>query len=132
MKSIFSTPLWVTKLTNLEAMNDLVDISYKTRDVEAAQEKPKIVRSNSGQSWHSDLNFAGSFSSLGIAKEVTSCFNKCSQEYGFDIKEAQITYWSIITTKYGYNRRHNHAGSLLSAVLYLRVPEKSAAAERAV
>tara|TARA_B100001250_G_C19368380_1_gene600775 strand:- start:38 stop:631 length:594 start_codon:yes stop_codon:yes gene_type:complete len=125
MKTIFSTPLWVTKLSDLDAMNDLVDSSYKTRNLEDSQGKQQVVRSNSGKSWHSELNFCGSFSSIGVAKEVTTCFNRCSKEYGYDIKEAKITYWTIITSKYGYNRRHNHAGSLLSAVLYLRVPKKS-------
>ena len=123
MQSIFETPLWTTKISNPEGINELVDKSYQIKNSEDSSKS--LIKSNAGNSWHSETNFLGSIANLVLAKDVIPIFNKCASQYGYNIKEANISYWTIITSKYGYNRRHNHPGSLLSAVLYLRVPEKS-------
>ena len=123
MQSIFETYLWTTKISNTEGINELVDKSYEIRNSEDSSKC--LTKSNAGNSWHSELNFLGSIAKLVLSRDVITIFNQCASQYGYKIKEANIAYWTIITSKYGYNRRHNHPGSLLSAVLYLRVPEKS-------
>ena len=117
----WGTPIWDFAIDNDAGIDQFVDGSYKARE-EGQSEKA----SNAGNSWHSKVNFLGNFQSLLLAKDVMDRFQFCAGDYGYKLAGAtKFSYWTIITAKYGYNKRHNHGGSLLSAVLYLRVPEKS-------
>ena len=117
MKSIFETPIWTSTISNPEGISQLVDKSYEIKNSEDSSKI--LIRSNAGNSWHSESNFLGSISELLLSEDVLPIFNQCASQYGYNIKEANIAYWTIITSKYGYNRRHNHPGSLLSAVVSL-------------
>ena len=122
MDTYWSTPIWQYDLTNLKAIEELINISYECKNKEKGN---GLILSNAGFSWHSPHNFAGPTSNLSITNEVMSCFKRSATDYGYVLKSASLSYWTIVTSKYGYNRRHNHPGSLLSGVLYLKVPEKS-------
>jgi len=120
-KEYWGTPIWDFLIENNDGFDQLVDASYKAKESGDSESK-----SNAGNSWHSKLNFMGNFQQLLLAKDVMDRYQLCAGEYGYKLVGAtRLSYWTIITGKYGYNRRHNHGGSLLSAVLYLRVPEKS-------
>jgi len=120
-KLYWGTPIWTFEVNNKDGIDQLVDASYKHRELDDSDNK-----SNAGNSWHSKSNFLGNPQKLLIAKEVMDIFQVSANDYGYKLVGAtKLAYWTIITSKYGYNKRHNHGGSLLSAVLYLRTPEKS-------
>ena len=120
MQLHWGTPIWQLNISNQEGMDHLISESYKSQEAGNGR-----MKSNAGNSWHSELNFAGLIQDLPIGADIFNAFSFCTKEYGYELKAAQLKYWTIITSKYGYNRRHNHPGSLLSGVLYMRVPEKS-------
>lgn len=76
--------------------------------------------SASGNAIHSGINCFGPFKDLPIAKLLLPLFGQCLTEYGYQLKNISVSYWGIVSRKYGYNRRHAHPDALLSGVLYLQ------------
>ena len=70
------------------------------------------------------MGFAGNFSSLPGAKNIGIAITEICQQQGLSLDKCRIGYWSIVTTKFGYNRRHHHGDSVLSAVLYIDTPDE--------
>ena len=48
-------------------------------------------------------------------------------KYKIDVSNKQIKcrYWINVNYKYSYNRLHDHAGSILSGIYYIKVPSNS-------
>jgi uncharacterized protein (TIGR02466 family) len=120
---IFGTPLWVLDAgLNAEELELLSD--YATQ----CEEKMNGIRkSNNEFAYHSQNNFIGNFVNLPGAKKIGAIFSKCLLDYAYNVKSVNIVYWTIISRKYAFNSRHNHGDSLLSAALYIKVPNKSGA-----
>ncbi len=121
MAVFWGTPIWDLLIKDQASIDSFLELAYKAKAIGKENN-----RSNAGNAWHSETNFAGPTQKLPIAKEVMDNFKACAWDYGYKLAgPAKLSYWTIISTKYGYNKRHNHPGSLLSAVVYLQVPEKS-------
>ena len=56
-----------------------------------------------------------------IEAEVTGVY----EDLGINKKPLLGNFWFNLNEKYNYNLSHNHPGSYISAVLYLKVPENS-------
>ena len=116
---LFVTPVWIFRSaitdTHLAALRELVK---KERS-----EFEGVVKSNSkGTSFHSRMGFAGAFKDLPGAREIGTAVMSVCEEQGMALDKCRIGYWSIITSTYGYNKRHHHGDAQLSAVLYIDTP----------
>ena len=124
---IFGTPLWLDmlELTKVELSALREKALQSEKDSSGAN---SARRSNKGESHHTEINFLGAFGpNLPGAAAIESAFRSAAIQYGYAVKEASFTYWSIVSRKYSYNSRHDHASALLSGVLYISVPEHSGA-----
>jgi uncharacterized protein (TIGR02466 family) len=88
---------------------------------------PTVERSNTG-GWQSppqfneyeNKNIAELFE-LKIKPKAASVINHMQYSKQFN----SLTYWYNVNTPYSYNMPHCHPRSILSGVLYLKVPENS-------
>ncbi|MDB2466825.1 2OG-Fe(II) oxygenase family protein [Planktomarina temperata] len=120
--TLYETPVWVGKvgLTN-EELKKLRDCA-----LEAERKGVETRRSNRGLSFHTELNFLGPFSSdFPGALKIAKAYQAAALDYGFKLREASFTYWSIVGNKYSYSARHEHGTAMLSGVLYVTTPEGS-------
>lgn len=116
---LFVTPVWIFRSTitdtQIAALRELV--------IKERSEFDGVVKSNSrGTSFHSRMGFAGAFSDLPGAREIGTAIMSVCKEQGMSLDKCRIGYWSIITSTYGYNKRHHHGDAQLSAVLYIDTP----------
>lgn len=116
---LFVTPVWIFRSTITDThLAALRELAIKERS-----EFEGVVKSNSkGTSFHSRMGFAGAFSDLPGAREIGAAVMSVCTEQGMALDKCRIGYWSIITSTYGYNRRHHHGDAQLSAVLYIDTP----------
>jgi len=116
---LFVTPVWIFRSTITDThLTALRELAIKERS-----EFEGVVKSNSkGTSFHSRMGFAGAFSDLPGAREIGAAVMSVCTEQGMALDKCRVGYWSIITSTYGYNKRHHHGDAQLSAVLYIDTP----------
>jgi uncharacterized protein (TIGR02466 family) len=88
---------------------------------------PSNFRSNAGgfQSLAVDINVPDNqYVSELFNDVITPILNEVAVSWGFPIAK-NLTYWYNVNRRYNYNHSHYHPHSLLSGVLYLKVPTNS-------
>ena len=123
---LFPTPVFHFKLENYQELN--TEVTNYILNLRKKDEKGQ-KKSNAG-GWHShnfDLN------NDNTAKKFAKIFEEFYKKviinemgWKYDSNKVKMeAMWSIINKKGSFNIQHNHPNSYLSAVYYVRHPEKS-------
>ena len=110
--SLFHTPLYIGEVT--EDLSDLVSKCQSERE-----KSPGKVMSNKG-GWQSN-----DFDGKEIESYVKDQLNEVAQNWGIRGLLSPSNCWYNINTSQNYNLQHDHPGSILSGVLYLKCPENT-------
>ena len=117
-KSItFATPIWTVNL-GLD-MNPIAEEILKIKAVE-----PSLQISNAAEGYHSPHMFAEDFGTRfpELSKEIMGAMSALANEAKLNVKFDVA--WAMVNKKFAYNVPHVHPCAALSAVLYLKAPEK--------
>lgn len=121
MKEIipFFTPFFEYEI-DLKDANRAADYLLKLKENNEQSEE----RSNEG-GWHSqDWGAWDSPEELHpVLRVIHNNMNEVYKRYNFGKQPQLSNCWGIINNKGDYNTQHNHGGTYMSGVVYLRVPE---------
>jgi uncharacterized protein (TIGR02466 family) len=117
---IFPIFLHQTVVDNyLHIRDNLIDYCY--------QEKKKfpegVKRSNKGNSWHSETHYMKSMNIVSTTLRSTIDTYFKTNVFQKKVSYNFINSWININSKGGANATHNHPGSMLSGVLWVKVPK---------
>ena len=94
------------------------------------KEEPEgIVRSNmkSLGSWHSPVDMKVRPEYAEFCRRVVDIADSIYKDVGYRANSFPVidNMWANISPRYGFNRQHNHPGSLWSGVYYVQAPKDS-------
>ncbi len=119
---LFVTSLAITKLNNYnreKVIENILDLEKNTKS---------SLKSNAG-GWQSQpynyTNYDNIFTQQLFDDNINPVLKQISYDWGFHIKTSGLSYWYNVNRKYNYNHQHYHPTSVLSGVLYLKVPSNS-------
>ena len=118
---LFQTSVAYGKILGFDKKNLITEI------LKLEKNSPSNFRSNAGgfQSLAVDINVPDNrYVSELFNDVITPILNEVAVSWGFPIAK-NLTYWYNVNRRYNYNHSHYHPHSLLSGVLYLKVPTNS-------
>jgi uncharacterized protein (TIGR02466 family) len=106
---------------NLADQSYLIPIIKKIQETDSGE-----VISNQG-GWQSSKYWGGQKEEFEpLCQEVFEYLKSVCQSYDFRLgSKYYLSYWINVNGKYDYNKTHDHPNSVLSAVLYIKVPKNS-------
>ena len=122
MHLFFSTPVWTFKIDNYkEANEELYNFILNLREKD-----PNGVRRSNFNGWHSkDFDLKSSAVNKFI-NLISPNINTVLSDMSWDKTKQTVklsNMWTIINEKDGFNERHHHGNSSISAAYYVRAPE---------
>ena len=124
LKLFFSTPIWVSTVTNYKKTNE--EIYKYIKNLQNIDNKG-ILKSNI-KGWHSKNFDLKDPSVLNFINLITPNINQVMKDMNWDLERqtAKISgMWSIINVGGASNARHHHGNSDISAAYYVRAPKNS-------
>ena len=124
LKLFFSTPIWVSAVTNYKKTNE--EIYKYIKNLQNIDNKG-ILKSNI-KGWHSKNFDLKDPSVLNFINLITPSINQVMKDMNWDLERqtAKISgMWSIINVGGASNARHHHGNSDISAAYYVRAPKNS-------
>ena len=122
MHLLFSTPIWTFKIDNYKEVNE----ELYNFILELKKEDPNGVRKSNFNGWHSKDFDLKSPAVSKFVNLISSNINTVLKDMNWDTKKQTIklsNMWTIINEKGGFNERHHHGNSSISAAYYVRAPE---------
>ena len=122
MHLFFSTPIWTFKLNSYKEINEELYSFIKN----LRENDPKGLRKSNFNGWHSEDFNLQSEPIIKFVNLISSNINTVLSDMDWDKNKQTIkisNMWAIINNKGGFNERHHHGNSALSAAYYLRAPE---------
>jgi uncharacterized protein (TIGR02466 family) len=84
------------------------------------------IVSNQGGWQSSQYSYESLDEFKNLCNEVFEYCNHVFSIHGFPKERSyKLSYWINVNKKYNYNKSHDHANSLLSCVVYVKVPKNS-------
>jgi uncharacterized protein (TIGR02466 family) len=123
MHLFFSTPIWTSKISNFEVINNEM-IEYIS-DIQK-NDPLGVVKSNF-KGWHSKNFNVNDKQPKKFIESIKNNINLAINDMGWDLttQSAKIqSIWAIINEKDAWNQKHHHSNSDLSAAYYVSAHEK--------
>ena len=118
---LFPTRIWSVGLPHLNAQ-----LPQWIAQIEAwRQQMPKPEGRSNRMGWNSAQTLLQEPAFQPLAEAVRAVFDHIFNEMGAPLHRYQLKAWANVHDFGGYNTFHNHAGALLSACFYLKVPPGS-------
>ncbi len=121
MHLFFSTPVWTTKISNHDKINkELLIYIQKLRDGD-----PSGIRRSNFNGWHSKDFQLKDETPRNFINNVSPSINEAIKDMDWNQNKHEIkitNLWTIINEKGGFNERHHHGNSSLSAAYYVEAP----------
>lgn len=115
---LFPVPIWSFGLPDCEEVNR----SIQKRVYELASTEGSRNASNEG-GWHSKGNMRDDPVIEPVTKFIEWAVKQLSDESGMTYRDYDFFIWANLNRPYDYNVVHNHPGSHLSGVYYVKLPE---------
>jgi len=127
MGEMKETPIFVTSVFHTHVDLDLNSLYKTIKTIESQSERKQ--RSGSADSYQSDF-FINTYDNELVEKLFTETIipnanNIIKFWWNYTKPVNQIEYWYNINYPNSYNIAHNHIGSMLSGVFYIKVPKNS-------
>ena len=123
MHLFFSTPVWTFNVESYQEINE----DLYSFIVDLKKEDPDGVRRSNFNGWHSkDFDLKSSVVNRFV-NSISKNINTVLTEMNWDQSKQTIklsNMWAIINKKGGFNERHHHGNSSISAAYYLRAPNE--------
>lgn len=118
---LFPTRVWSVSLS---ALNE--HVPQWTAQIESWRQQHPVAEGRSNRmGWNSTQTLFDDPLFLPLAQAVRTVFDFIFNEMGPPLHRYQLKAWANVHDAGGYNTFHNHAGALLSACYYLKVPAGS-------
>lgn len=118
----FSTPVWISKITNFEKIN--IGILKYLKNIENSD--PAGIQKSNLKGWHSqDFNMKDS-EPINFFNAIGKNINECLADMGWDLETQEVkvtSMWAIINKSNATNARHIHGNNFISAAYYVKAPE---------
>ncbi|MFC3533545.1 TIGR02466 family protein [Vogesella facilis] len=118
---LFPTRVWSVGLPHLEAQRP----QWIAQIESWRQQTPKPEGRSNRMGWNSAQTLLQEPAFQPLAEAVRAVFDHIFAEMGPPQHRYQLHAWANVHDFGGYNTFHNHAGALLSACYYLKVPAGS-------
>lgn len=118
---LFPTRVWVVDLAALAGHGP----AWLAAIEDWRARSPQAAGRSNRMGWNSEQTLFDEPLFAPLAEAVRSVFDFIFQEMGPPQLNYQLKAWANVHDAGGYNTFHNHAGALLSACFYLRVPDGS-------
>lgn len=127
MSDIFETPIFVTSIFH-KFVED-IDLKELSSIVLKYKEENKNCSRSGRSSFQTDY-FFNSYDNDIVKKLFETHILPMSDHiikfiWNYNRTYSKTEYWYNVNSKHSYNMQHNHIGSILSGVFYIKVPEQS-------
>ena len=124
MLLFFSTPVWVSELSNYKNINEeLKEFIFieKSKD-------PLGKRKSNVNGWHSNEFSLQDDKLKKFLNSLTPKIHEATIDMGWDLTNQVVkitSMWSIINKQNSFNERHHHGNSALSAAYYVQADDNA-------
>ena len=124
MHLFFSTPIWVSEISNHENINTgLKKYIYNQRD-----KNPEGTKKSNVNGWHSEEFDLKNENLKNFISEISKNIGNAIKDMGWDLETQLVkitSMWSIINNKDAFNEKHHHGNSALSAAYYVKAEQNA-------